>query len=64
MNKKELILNEIEKVPEPLLEEILDFVRFLKTKAAVERMEAAVASESSLKKDWLKPEEGEAWLDL
>ncbi|KRT65482.1 MAG: Uncharacterized protein XU11_C0026G0044, partial [Candidatus Dadabacteria bacterium CSP1-2] len=38
MNKKELILNEIEKVPEPLLEEILDFVRFLKTKAAVERM--------------------------
>lgn len=64
MNKKELILNEIEKVPEPLLEEILDFVRFLKTKAAVERMEAAVASESSLKKDWLKPEEGEAWRDL
>ena len=64
MNKKELILNEIEKVPDPLLEEILDFVRFLKTKAAVERMEAAVASESSLKKDWLKPEEGEAWLDL
>jgi len=64
MNKKELISNEIEKVPEPLLEEILDFVRFLKTKAAVERMEAAVASESSLKKDWLKPEEGEAWLDL
>jgi len=64
MNKKELILNEIEKVTEPLLEEILDFVRFLKTKAAVERMEAAVASESSLKKDWLKPEEGEAWLDL
>ena len=59
-----MILNEIEKVPEPLLEEILDFVRFLKTKAAVERMEAAVASESSLKKDWLKPEEGEAWRDL
>jgi len=64
MNKKELILNEIEKVPEPLLEEILDFVRFLKTKVVGERMEAAVASESSLKKDWLKPEEGEAWLDL
>ena len=64
MNKKELILNEIEKVTEPLLEEILDFVRFLKTKAAVERMETAVSSESSLKKDWLKPEEGEAWRDL
>src|SRR3972149_3732331 len=64
MNKKELILNEIEKVTEPLLEEILDFVSFLKTKATVERMEAAVASESSLNKDWLKPEEREAWRDL
>jgi len=64
MNKKELILNEIEKVPEPLLEEILDFARFLKTKATVEKIGTAVASESSLKKDWLKPEEGEAWLDL
>ena len=64
MNKKELILNEIEKVPEPLLEEILDFVRFLKTKVVGERMETAVSSESSLKKDWLKLEEGEAWRDL
>ena len=64
MNKKELILNEIEKVPEPLLEEILDFVRFLKTKVVGERMETAVSSESSLKKDWLKPEEDEAWRDL
>src|SRR3990170_4046095 len=42
MNKKELILNEIEKVTEPLLEEILDFVRFLKTKAAVERLNRSV----------------------
>ena len=64
MNKKELILNEIEKVPEPLLEEILDFVHFLKTKATVEKIGTAIVSESSLKKDWLKPEEGEAWRDL
>jgi len=64
MNKKELILNEIEQVPEPLLEEILDFVRFLKTKAMREKMETAIASESSLKKDWLRPEEDEAWQDL
>ena len=59
-----MILNEIQQVPDPLLEEILDFIRFLKAKAIVERMEAAVASESTLKKVWLKPEEYEAWRDL
>jgi hypothetical protein len=29
-----------------------------------ESMETAIASETSLKKDWLKPEEDEAWRDL
>jgi len=32
MSKKELLASEIEQVPEPLLDELLDFVRFLKTK--------------------------------
>jgi len=50
MNKKELILNEIEKVPEPLLEEILDFARFLKTKATVEKLELLLLAGRLLKK--------------
>jgi hypothetical protein len=64
MNKIELLLNEVKKFPEPLLDEVLDFVQFLKTKIVMEKMETAIASESSLKKDWLKPEEDEAWQDL
>lgn len=64
MSKKELLLSEIEQVPEPFLDELLDFVHFLKTKKINDRMDIAVASESSLKKDWLKPEEYEAWQDL
>jgi hypothetical protein len=64
MDKKELILNEIEKVPEPLLDEVLDFVHFLKTKTIKERLDIAIASESSLKKDWMKLEEDEAWQGL
>jgi hypothetical protein len=64
MNKKELIAKEIEQVPEPLLEEVLDFVRFLKTKRNQEKLEISLLSESSLKKDWFKPEEDEAWRDL
>ena len=64
MNKKQLIAKEIEHVPEPLLEEVLDFVRFLKSKRAEEKLETALLSESILKKDWLRPEEDEAWVNL
>ncbi|OGL44999.1 MAG: DUF2281 domain-containing protein, partial [Candidatus Schekmanbacteria bacterium RBG_16_38_10] len=46
------------------LDEVLDFVHFLKTKIIKERLDIAIASESSLKKDWLKPEEDEAWQGL
>lgn len=64
MDKKELIVKEIEQIPEPLLEEVLDFVRFVKAKHTEERFEATLLSESTLGKDWLKPEEDEAWRDL
>jgi len=64
MATKELVLKEIKKVPEPLLGEVLDFIRFLESKALKQNMETAIASESSLKKDWLSPEEEEAWQDL
>lgn len=64
MSKKELLLNEIEQVPESFLDEVLDFVHFLKSKIIKERLNTAIASESSLKKDWLKPEEDEAWQGL
>ena len=64
MEVKEIILKEIESVPEQYLVEILDFVRFLETKSLGERMETAIASESSLGKDWLTREEDETWQDL
>lgn len=64
MSKKELLLNEIEQTPEPLLDEVLDYLRFLKTKLAQKRLDTAIASESALKKDWLRPEEDEAWQGL
>ncbi|GFP26055.1 hypothetical protein HKBW3S43_01883 [Candidatus Hakubella thermalkaliphila] len=64
MSKKELLLSEIEQVPEPFLDEILDFVHFLRTKIIKEGMEIAIASQSSLRKDWLRPEEDETWQSL
>jgi len=66
MAAKDLILKEIEQVPEPYLREILDFIHFLKAKdlEPERKIETAIMSESSLKKDWLRPEEDEAWQDL
>ncbi len=64
MDKKEIVLQEIEQVPDILLDEVLDFVRYLKTKITSERIEALITSESSLKKDWLLPEEDIAWQNL
>jgi len=64
MSKKELLMNELERVPEPLLDEVLDFVHFLKTKVVKQKLDIAIASESSFKKDWLRPEEDEAWQSL
>ncbi len=73
MTEKEAILNELEEIPEAMLGELHDFIRFLKQKASggaerdagdestLDRLETAVISESSLGKDWLRPEEDEAW---
>jgi hypothetical protein len=64
IGKKELLINEIEQVPESFLDEVLDFIYFLKAKIIKKRLDTAIASESSLKKDWLRPEEDEAWKNL
>jgi hypothetical protein len=64
VSKKELILSEMDQVPDNLFEEILDFIHFLKARSQKEQLETAIASESSLKKDWLRVEEDKAWQDL
>ncbi|MCE2906511.1 MAG: DUF2281 domain-containing protein [Anabaena sp. CoA2_C59] len=65
MTIKEQITQELEKLPEPVLQEVLDFVQFLQTKYQQNKMlEITIMSESSLAKDWLKPEEDAAWQNL
>jgi hypothetical protein len=58
------LIKEIETVPEPLLDEVMDFIQFVKAKSMREGIYTAIASESSLKKDWLCAEEDNAWADL
>jgi len=64
MSKKELLIREIDQIPEPFLDEVMDFVQFLKARMTKQVLDITIASESSLKKDWLKPEEDEAWQNL
>jgi len=64
MSKKELLLKEIEEISEPILDEVIDFVQFLKAKTMQEDLSITIASESALRKDWLRPEEDEAWQGL
>lgn len=64
METREEIVRELDRLPEPLLTEVLDFVRFVARKAAGAGRETALASEPSLAKDWLSAEEDAAWQDL
>lgn len=64
MTKKELLINEIQQIPESFLDDVFDFINYLKIKIAKEEIDTAVMSEPSLSKDWLSPEEEEAWQNL
>lgn len=64
MDRKGMLIRELEDLPAAFLQEVLDFVRFLKAKTTQEHLETALLSESSLRKDWLRPEEDEAWRSL
>jgi len=64
MNAKELLLKEVDNIPEFILEEVWDFLQFLKVKYDKNKLESSLLSESALQKDWLKSEEDEAWHNL
>jgi hypothetical protein len=64
MSTRELIEKELAGLPEPLQQEVYDFVRFLRLKSEGEAFNGLVASEALLARDWDTPEEDAAWEDL
>jgi hypothetical protein len=64
MTRIEALMCDAEDVPDVLL----DFLRFLKSRyqkeTGTEHIEPMLLSESALAKDWLRPEEDEAWKGL
>jgi hypothetical protein len=61
MEVEEQIIRELHQVPRQRHHEILDFIRSVQKK---HRNGITYASGSSLRKDWLRPEEDEAWANL
>lgn len=69
MDKIDYLINEIKSLPPALFEEVADYIGYIKQKYMVNKKEIVVdevtlASEKSLAKEWLKPEEDEAWRNL
>ncbi|AGX43484.1 hypothetical protein [Clostridium saccharobutylicum] len=68
MINRETLLKKIENLPPYLLEEVDDYIHFIQFKKVknnnVKIDNITLASQDSLSKDWLKPEEDEAWADL
>jgi hypothetical protein len=64
MDAKQAVLQELDHLPADRLWEVLHFVRFLRWERDQEGFETAMLSEHLLQRDWLRPEEDEAWRDL
>lgn len=64
MTQKQVFLDEIKQAPDNLFQEVFDFYQFLKVKSNRKISSILIASESSLKKDWLNDDEDKAWQDL
>jgi len=63
LSKRELIVRELEDLPERDLDKILGFLLSLK-QGDIETALPTLAAESALAKDWLTPEEDAAWAGL
>ncbi len=64
MSTREALSEEIKNTPERLLDEVYDYLLFLKHKKQSEKVMTHIVSEKTLSRDWDSPEEDEAWKNL
>lgn len=67
MSTREALSEEIKNIPEALLNELYDYLLFLKYKKSEkqeENLPMQSASEKVLSREWDTPEEDEAWKNL
>ena len=61
MTNRAVLLQEIETLPKACVNEVVDFVAWIKQRKISRIPETMLLSEASLSKDWDTPEEDEAW---
>ena len=64
MLERNQLIREMELLPIEYLQEVADFIGYLKLRKSKNIPETMIFSENSLAKDWDTPEEDEAWADL
>lgn len=64
MADKKMLYELIDKLPEFEVVEVIDFIGYLNMKRNKKVQDITLASEEALAKEWLKPEEDEAWANL
>lgn len=68
MVNRDNLIKRIEVLPPHLIQEVIDYIDFIlykkNKKNVLSIADITLASEKELAKDWLKPEEDEAWEDL
>jgi len=57
-------MKELETAPEPVLREVLAYLKLLEAKELPAALQTAFASEALLAREWSRPEEDTAWKDL
>ena len=64
MTNRAILLKEIETLPAACLDEVVNFVVWIKHRELSQIPETMLLSETALAKDWSTPEEDKAWADL
>ena len=64
MSNRAVLLTEIETLPVSCLDDVIDFVAWIKQRKFSNKQETMLLSEAALSKDWETPEEDEAWANL
>ena len=64
MKNRAVLMREIETLPEACLDEVVNFVAWIKQRKLSQIPETMLMSEASLSKDWDSPEEDKAWATL
>jgi hypothetical protein len=64
MTAKEAIVHAVEDLPDDCLDDLAQYVDALRRRVSLRAVPTMLASETVLAKDWLRPEEDEAWRDL